>query len=243
MKYNEEQITICWFSCGVTSTIATKIALRMFKSVRIIYIDTGGEHSDNVRFLNECQEWFGHHIEIWKSEKFDSPYDVWKSRHYLNSPYGAPCTLELKKKVRWRIEDVIKNWNAQVFGFDISEKKRAIRFNEQNRKAKAVFPLIERNLSKEDCMGLLRKVGIELPIMYRLGFHNNNCIGCVKGKKGYWSKIRKCFPETFNQVMELENEIGHSCMNGLFLKDLKDVNLPPLVESCSLFCDEDFMDI
>ena len=24
-------------------------------------------------------------------------------------------------------------------------------------------------------------MGIEIPVMYRLGYNNNNCVGCVKG--------------------------------------------------------------
>lgn len=234
---------IAWFSCGVTSAVATKLAIAKFETIRIIYIDTGGEHSDSIRFLHDCEKWIDHEVEIWKSDKFSDPFDVFESKRFLNSPYGAPCTYELKKKVRWRIEDEIKLWQAQIFGFDCSEIKRFTRFREQNPNTKAIAPLIERNLSKSDCMSLLARAGIELPAMYRLGFHNNNCVGCVKGGKGYWAHVRKHFPDIFDRMSKLERELNHSCIKDVYLDELGEYDLPPIVPSCSLFCDPDFMDI
>lgn len=56
--------------------------------------------------------------------------------------------------------------------------------------------------------------------MYDLGYHNNNCVGCVKGGMGYWNRIRIDFPEVFRKMAELEREIGHSCINGVYLDEL-----------------------
>lgn len=234
---------IVWFSCGATSAVATKLAAEKFRELRIIYIDTGAEHPDNKRFLRECEKWLHHDIEIRKSERFHNPIEVFHSRKFLNSPYGAPCTLELKKKVRWRIEDELTEWSAQIFGFDASERKRFDRFREQYPNAKAEAPLIDKSLSKEDCLAILIKAGIEIPKMYRLGFHNNNCIGCVKGGRGYWSHIRRHFPEVFEEMAKLERTLGHSCISDCYLDELPEYDLPPIVPSCSLFCDPDFMDI
>ena len=63
-------------------------------------------------------------------------------------------------------------------------------------------------LSKKDCFVEIQKAGIELPAMYRLGYNNNNCIGCVKGGAGYWNKIRKDFPNVFSRMAKLERELG-----------------------------------
>lgn len=234
---------ISWFSCGVTSAVATKLALRIYNDVRIIYIDTKSEHKDSLRFLHDCESWFNHKIEIVSSDKYTGHFDVIQKKRFLNSPYGAPCTLELKKKVRWKIEDEVRNWDGQVFGFDVSEIHRAVRFQEQYPLAKPIYPLIEHQLSKSDCLALMSKARIKLPIMYRLGFHNNNCVGCVKGGKGYWWKIKQCFPDIFDRMAKIERNLGRSCIKGCFLDELQPTNLPPLVESCSLFCDPDFMDI
>ena len=57
--------------------------------------------------------------------------------------------------------------------------------------------------------------------MYRLGYQNNNCIGCVKGGKGYWNKIREDFPETFWEMSKAERFVGHSCIKNCFLDELR----------------------
>ena len=93
-------------------------------------------------------------------------------------------------------------YEAQVFGFEFSKKEvnRAVRFKEQYPGSKPIFPLIEKKLTKPECLYYLEAAGIERPEMYKLGYGNNNCIGCVKGGKGYWNKIRKDFPEYFDRM-------------------------------------------
>lgn len=241
MKNNEK--VIAWFSCGATSAVATKFAIDAYDNVEVYYIDTGGEHPDNQRFLRDCQEWFGREVHVRKSHVYATPMEVFRGTRFLNGPNGARCTLELKKKVRWEVEDELQSWKSQVFGFDNSEVNRFTRFRQQYPKAKAIAPLISKNLDKPSCLAMLQREGIELPAMYRLGFHNNNCIGCVKGGKGYWCAIRKHFPEVFNSMAELEREIGHSCIKDCFLDELGECALPPIVPSCSIFCDPDFLDL
>jgi hypothetical protein len=123
----------------------------------------------------------------------------------------------------------------------VDEKDRAGRFRMNNPEIVSHFPLIERGLTKRDCFTLIEDAGIELPAMYHLGYHNANCIGCVKGGKGYWNKIRRDFPEVFERMAALEEEIGASCINGSPLRTLdpnagthRDLKLP----DCGLFCGE-----
>lgn len=83
------------------------------------------------------------------------------------------------------------------------------------------FPLIEQELTKEECHGIEYKLGLKRPIMYDLGYSNNNCIGCVKGGMGYWNKIRVDFPEVFERRAKQERNLGRSCINGIFLDELE----------------------
>ena len=59
-----------------------------------------------------------------------------------------------------------------------------------NPKAKALFPLMLHGMTKKDCIEFLRNEFIAIPLMYYLGFLNNNCFGtgCVQGGIGYWQK-------------------------------------------------------
>lgn len=243
---------IGWFSCGVTSAVACHLALLHYTNVEIYYIETGSSHNDNTRFINDCEHWFNKEIHILRNDKYTSVIDVLSKKRYINGPAGAPCTLELKKRVRYALEDKIGSWDGQVFGFEYSKKEifRANRFKEQYPATKPLFPLIEHQLTKQNCMALLEHANIALPLMYLLGYHNNNCIGCVKGGMAYWNKIRNDFPAVFKQMCQLERNIGATCLkdnNGrLFLDELEpnrgNFN-EILTPECSLFCEIEFADI
>jgi hypothetical protein len=231
--------TVCWFSCGAASAVATKIALaeRERESELIIaYTEVKEEHSDNKRFLADCEEWFGQKIEILGNDFYDrSIYRVFE-KNYIRTPKGAPCTRALKKQIRERFE---KPTDRQVFGYTAEEQARLDRFIDANADVNIWTPLIEKGLGKEDCLAMLKNAGIELPVMYKLGYHNNNCIGCVKGGMGYWNKIKVDFPEHFDRMAKLERFKKQTIFKDRYLDELKptDGNYPqePNIE-CSIFC-------
>lgn len=190
-----------------------------------IYIDVADQHKDSIRFIKDCEKSLGIKIEILRSEQYKDVADVCRQHKMINSPYGAACTGMLKKAVRkkWESEQYAKGITdfTYVWGYDIGEKKRAERIIKNFPEFNHEFPLIDKGLSKEAVHGLFdRMFDFPRPKMYDLGYSNNNCIGCVKGGMGYWNKIRKDFPEVFKARAELEREIGHTCLNGLFLDEL-----------------------
>ena len=69
-------------------------------------------------------------------------------------------------------------------------------------------PCVEQGLSHEDCLAIIDRVGIVLPLMYRMGYPNANCKGCPKGGQNYWQAIRADFPERFVQIKAIQEEIG-----------------------------------
>jgi len=235
--------TVCWFSCGAASAVATKIALAERERERerereliIVYTEVKEEHPDNKRFLVDCEEWFGQKIEILGNDFYDrSIYRVFE-KNYIRTPKGAPCTRALKKQIRERFE---KPTDRQVFGYTAEEQARLDRFIDANADVNIWTPLIEKGLGKEDCLAMLKNANIELPAMYKLGYHNNNCIGCVKGGMGYWNKIKVDFPEHFNRMAKLERFKKQTIFKDRYLDELKptDGNYPqePNIE-CSIFC-------
>jgi hypothetical protein len=240
---------IAWWSAGVTSAVATKLAIDEYgkDNVLPIYFEIDSAHPDNVRFKTECEEWYGRPIEVSRSPKHRDQFDVIINDRYVNGPGGARCTLVLKKRVRQAIEKEIP-YAGQVFGFEYSKKEvnRAIRFMEQYPEAKPLFPLIENKMNKPECLYFLEEQGIERPEMYKLGYKNNNCIGCVKGGAGYWNKIRVDFPESFSRMAEAERDVGNSCIRGVFLDEL-DPNAGHkqkiVMPDCGNFCDLEFEDL
>ena len=198
---------ISWFSCGAASAVATKIAIAESKTpVEVVYCHVKEEHPDNMRFLKDCEKWFGQPVIILEDEKYHgSIFEVFLKRKYIVGVQGAPCTMFLKKEVRKKYE---KPGDVQVFGYTAEEEDRVERFMDSNNDVKLWSILIEKGLTKQDCLAMIDRAGIELPAMYKLGYTNNNCVGCVKGGLGYWNKIKVDFPEAFNKMAQTERLLG-----------------------------------
>jgi hypothetical protein len=199
---------LCWFSCGAASAAATWRALKKYKGrdVRILYCDTlKYEHPDNQRFLRECEDWYEQEIEIIGSHKYEDIFDVFRKTGWLVGPGGARCTHELKRQVRL---DYSEPNDIHVFGYTADEEQRIYKFIENNPTIYTDWLLLQEGWGKPECKALLRQLGIDLPVMYWLGYKNNNCIGCVKGGQGYWNKVRVDFPEAFERMAKLEREMN-----------------------------------
>jgi 3'-phosphoadenosine 5'-phosphosulfate sulfotransferase (PAPS reductase)/FAD synthetase len=232
---------LIWFSAGAASAVAARIALNEHSgSVLIARIDPGSEHPDTERFAADVERWLGRPIEVHRSATYADTWDVWERTKYLVGPTGARCTAELKKKVRYAIE---RPDDIQVFGYTAEEERRADRFREQNPGVTLWTPLIEHGLTKSDCLAIIDRAGIELHAMYRLGYANANCVGCPKGGIGYWNKIRRDFPETFDRMASLERQLGVSVLRAdgerLWLDELDPArgnHSDELEFECSLMC-------
>jgi len=216
---------VSWFSAGVSSAVATKLAIEKYSDISVVYIHIDSQHSDTMRFVKDCEKWFGVPITILQSE-YKTTINVFRQFRYINGVAGAKCTGILKKRVREQYEKdyFVKNGNVyikQVWGFDLSEKNRADRVLITMPKYQHLFPLIENSISKKEAHYIIGKAGIKRPVMYDLGYNNNNCIGCVKGGKGYWNKIRRDFPKQFSEMAKVEREVGASCINGVYLDELE----------------------
>lgn len=200
--------TIGWFSCGVASAVAIKLTLDETPGLVPTYCETGAEHSDNERFLTDCEKWFGKSIKRLRSEKYISTWDVWARRKYLAGIKGAPCSVEMKIVPRLAFQHPS---DLHVFGYtaDPADLQRYKRFQLNHPELQVRAPLVEHRLTKDACHSMIQSCGIRLPRMYELGFKNNNCIPCVKATSpAYWSLIRRHFPDHFERMAKLSRQLG-----------------------------------
>ncbi len=231
-------LTVSWFSAGASSAVATKLAIDQID--RIIYTHIDDQHPDTMRFVRECEAWFGKPVEVLQSP-YKSVNNVIAQFAYINGVAGAPCTKVLKRRVRkeWELEH--EDYKLRyVWGMDADESHRCDRLRESMPEQEHLFPLVEQRITKELAHQVLAASGIKRPAMYDLGYSNNNCIGCVKGGRGYWNRIRKDFPEVFAQRAAMEREIGGTCIKGVYLDELDPRagrHSGEIMDDCGIFCE------
>jgi len=199
-----------------------------------------------MRMLKDCEKWFGQEIIVLGNDKYKRSIDeVFWRRKYMSGIAGAPCTMLLKKEIRKEFEEPD---DVQIFGYTAEEQHRVDRFIDANNGVDIQTPLIDRGLTKPDCLAMLEKAGIELPAMYKLGYKNNNCRGCVKASSpAYWKKIKKDFPKRFEIIRAFEIITGASICKATIDGESIRVKLDELPEhikpmddtvdiQCGIFC-------
>ncbi len=231
------QRKIGWFSCGAASAIAVRLS-----GAEPVYCETGAEHPDNERFLADCEAWFDRPVTRLRSQEYRDTWDVWQKTGWLAGINGARCTVELKVVPRLAYQ---KPNDIHVFGYtaDAEDAARAKRLRENYPELTIETPLIERGLLKAACLEMLQHAGIKLPPMYALGFHNNNCLPCVKATSpAYFALIRKHFPDKFERMAKLSRELNvrlcrindERCFIDEIPMDQETTN--PIQPSCDFLC-------
>jgi hypothetical protein len=195
---------VAQFSCGAASAVAAKFTVARYPDAVVVNAFLAEEHEDNRRFLTDVEAWIGVPIIVLRDEKYGaSAYEVFRRVRYTKGMYGAPCSRTLKREL---LDKWSRPGDIPVMGYTAEEEDRADSFLDQHSAGE--FPLIELGLTKADCLAMVERAGIKLPEMYLMGYNNANCIGCVKGGAGYWNKIRRDFPERFEEMCRIEEGIG-----------------------------------
>jgi len=233
-----KQKTVSFFSAGVSSAVATKLIIDEVDE--IIYTHIDDQHEDTMRFVKDCEQWFNKEIKIVQSV-YKNVEAVVMAKRYINGVAGAQCTGVLKRRVRKEWEKTQSEFDlTYVWGMDCSESHRLERLKISMPEQKHRCPLIEKSISKGHAHEILKASGIKRPFLYDQGYHNNNCLMCVKGGMGYFNKMRIDYPKQFKQRAEMERKLGASCLNGIFLDELdpeRGRHAPPIVEDCGIMCE------
>jgi 3'-phosphoadenosine 5'-phosphosulfate sulfotransferase (PAPS reductase)/FAD synthetase len=238
-----------WFSCGAASAVAAKKTIEKYGETNEILVINNPvieEDEDNLRFLKDVSVWLGKEIIIANNPDYpaNSAVDVWKDKEYMSgqTTAGATCTFLLKIKARQKFEDNHRI-DYHVLGFTYDEIERHKRFVKGEREN--VIPvLIDEKLTKQDCFDIIMANGIELPRVYKQGYPNANCIGCVKATSPtYWNHVRKIHPHIFDARAKQSREIGARLVRykgvRIFLDELPKDAMGKRMKSyeCGIFCD------
>ena len=90
--------TVCYFSAGAASAVATKLALASNPDAVIVTVEIAEEHPDNARFRMDCEKWFGKPITVLRDQKYGaSVRQAWRQLGFIKSNRGASCTMRIKR--------------------------------------------------------------------------------------------------------------------------------------------------
>jgi hypothetical protein len=150
---------LCWFSEGIASAIATKFWLQDHPEALVVHCDTGSEDEDNARFRADCARWFNREIITLKNPDFEDTHSVYRKRRYMSGIAGAPCTMEMKVTPRLEFQ---RPDDVHVFGYtwDSRDIERFDALKRQYPDLTVCAPLIEREISKANCLALLHDAGL-----------------------------------------------------------------------------------
>jgi hypothetical protein len=240
----EQPRTLIWFSQGAASAIAARIELRSNDQAELVRCETNNEHPDNYRFESDVVRWLNRPVVVLMSAKYESVPDVWDDRRYMAGVDGAPCTVEMKIAPRLAYQ---RPTDIHVFGYtaDKEDVLRAGRLRENYPELRIKTPLIDAGVTKQACLAMLERAGIEPPASYALGFPNANCLGtgCVKATSpNYWALYREHFPENFAKTAATARRLGvRLCRvrgERTFIDDIPGdwPTTDPIVPACDFLC-------
>lgn len=198
---------LLWLS-GAASAIAARLDLQAHPGGVVAHCETGAEDPDVDRFIRDCEAWLGVEAVRLRSEEFADTWAVWEKRRYMAGIAGAPCTSELKVTPRLAFQ---RPDDVHIFGYtaDRRDIERAAAFRQNYPETAMETPLIEAGLTKAACLAMIEDAGVKPPRVYAMGFHNANCIPCVKATSpAYWALVRREYPEQFERAAKLSRELG-----------------------------------
>lgn len=197
---------IVFYSTGISSWFVTKILIAKHNNVLCVFADTKLEHESNYRFLEQSVQQLG--CKLIHLQDGRDIFQLWRDKKAIANNRMPFCSIELKSKVcKKYIADNFSPGNCILyFGISNDEEKRTAKIEANWHPYGCEFPLLNLDISKSAMIKLAESEGLEIPLMYKLGFNHANCSGaCVRAGKKQWLVLIEKLPEVYQQ-WELEEE-------------------------------------
>lgn len=217
------------FSGGRSSALMTQLVLQKYPDaeIEITFANTGFEHQDTLRFVNDCdRHLFGGQV-VWveavinptegEGVGFDivdyetaarngEPYIAGVRKYGLWNQTPPACTSRLKiepmekyLKTKGFVRGKKLNyWTA--IGIRVDEIDRVSVNHKENQ---IFYPLIDEGVNKREVL----KTCAALPFDLQIDEHYGNCVGCFKKSTRKLATIAKDTPEYFEKWQEMQNEL------------------------------------
>tara|TARA_R100000655_G_scaffold2167_4_gene8966 strand:- start:4229 stop:5152 length:924 start_codon:yes stop_codon:yes gene_type:complete len=216
------------FSGGRTSAVMTDLLLKKYpdKEIQITFANTGLEHPDTLRFVNDCdRHLFGGRV-VWLEAVTDKTPGIGVTHKVVNyetaatngEPYrqsveknglfnntSPQCTGRLKidpmkkylQSIGWKFGKKIDHCTAVGIRAD-----EADRISSQRKQRRLVYPMVEWGFRKQHVIDYCKAWPFDLTI----DEHYGNCVGCWKKSFRKLATIAKENPHFFDWWSKTEDE-------------------------------------
>lgn len=198
------------YSGGSGSTVAMARAVERYgkQQVRAVFADTNSEHPSLYRLLEATEQRLGVPIVRLDNGGRDV-WDVFDQQRMIKVPRGgckASTVLKHEQLDRYRAANFDPATTRVILGLDWSEPKRRERAVASLAGWTLEFPLCwPKQLTKDEELQELVRLGLPIPDLYRRGHGHNNCGGaCILGGISHWVGLLQDDPERFLRYAERE---------------------------------------
>lgn len=198
---------IVQFSGGICSFWAAHRVIDRYGSgnVTLLFADTMMEDEDLYRFNNDAEEFLG--VPITRIADGRTPWEVMRDEKVIGRSGLDVCSRILKRDLldHWRFENTTSENSIFYLGLDWTEEHRMLGDNQRQGMVKRFAPWCVMAPMQEEpiwdkcrMMDELYKIGIALPMLYKLGFPHNNCGGfCIKAGQAHFAKLLEILPKRY----------------------------------------------
>lgn len=198
-------------SGGLASAVSADRAIHRYgrDAVELVFADTSWEDEDLHRFKDDIMVRWGGQLRVLRDGR--NPLQVAEDKQIIPNSNIAPCSLALKIKLFNDDDRDGPKPVTRLLGLDWREMHRVnrmrIRYIDLETDGMFVdFPLLWTPLIHKPYFDVVQyDWGIEAPRLYKMGFSHNNCGGrCVKQGAAEWLRLKRYFPDRFNEVRDWE---------------------------------------
>lgn len=189
------------FSGGLGSFFACRRAIAKHgrENFTLLFADVLMEDEDLYRFIAEASDYL--RVPITRISKEMTPWDLFEKEKMMGNSRFPLCSVHLKRKLldKWRKENCVEMDTIVYLGHDWTEEHRVADARAAMPNWRIEAPMCEAPLwDKCRMIEEVKKLGIQPPRLYGMGFPHNNCGGfCVKAGQAHFAQLLKQMPERY----------------------------------------------
>lgn len=187
---------------GVNSTALMLLLEKEGVEFESVFVDHGGDYPDTYQYINYLQK-MGHPISVIKPyvsgcltiEQYALKY------HIIPARWQRWCTQRFKIIP---LNNYFEKPCVNLIGIDASEKHRTLyEHQKQDKRIKLHYPLVERKITRQGCIRIIKEGGLEVP-------PRSGCWFCPFMSYKAIRKLYVNYPDLYERMKRMELNTGRN---------------------------------